>query len=180
MKKLLLAVLGLSVLVVPACAENKIQMVTYFPVPYVAYSKVTVDKQLDVGLTASACQMNLGCSDLSDYGTQKPLYVSDNMIVQRGTAQFNSGIIRANRILMGKQTSSSAANLNFSSNLRIGELLNGYTLEATNMNVTELKLFPDYITNSFPSCSAASGGSPNISWQELTLYKTAEVYLVCG
>ncbi len=42
-------------------AENKISMVTYFPVPYVAYSKINVGKQLDVGLTSS-CEMNLGCA----------------------------------------------------------------------------------------------------------------------
>ena len=39
-------------------AENKIQMVTYFPVPYVAYSQINPTKQLDVGLS-SACEMNL-------------------------------------------------------------------------------------------------------------------------
>ena len=46
MKKLLF--LGLSVLTaaLPAGAENKIQMVTYFPVPYVAYSQINPTKQL--------------------------------------------------------------------------------------------------------------------------------------
>ena len=44
-----------------AAGANKMTMVTYFPVKYVAYSQVDVTKQMDVGLT-SACQMNLGCS----------------------------------------------------------------------------------------------------------------------
>ena len=61
--------------------ENKIQMVTYFPVPYVAYSKVNVNKQMDVGLT-NTCAMNLGCNESGSTGL-KPL--------QATTVNLNQG-----------------------------------------------------------------------------------------
>lgn len=64
-----------------ANAENKIQMVTYFPVPYVAYSKVNVNKQMDVGLT-NVFTMNLGCKESGSAGL-KPLQVT--------TANLNRG-----------------------------------------------------------------------------------------
>ncbi|MDO5765811.1 MAG: hypothetical protein Q4P84_08950, partial [Elusimicrobiales bacterium] len=48
----------------PVLAKNKISMVTYFPVPYVAYSQVNTTEQMDIGLT-STCDMKLGCSETS-------------------------------------------------------------------------------------------------------------------
>ena len=61
---------------VASFAKNKIKMVTYFPVPYVAYSRVSAG-QMDVGLT-SACSMKLGCSE-----SQSPL-VTPKVNVQSG------------------------------------------------------------------------------------------------
>ena len=71
------------------------------------------------------------------------------------------------------------AHLDFSDNLRLTTLTNGYTMEANQMTVDTLNLFPDQIKNSFPSC-AAVGGSTNISWQNLKLNKETETYLMCG
>ncbi len=63
MKRFYLLVL-LTFVSMPLLAKNKISMVTYFPVPYVAYSQVNTTEQMDIGLT-SACSMKLGCSETS-------------------------------------------------------------------------------------------------------------------
>ena len=75
MKKLLTICLTLAPCALMA-ATNKIKMVSYFPVPYVAYSRVSAG-QMDVGLT-SACSMKLGCSE-----SQSPL-VTPKVNVQSG------------------------------------------------------------------------------------------------
>lgn len=174
MKKLLLAVLGLSVLVVPACAENKIQMVTYFPVPYVAYSKVTVDKQLDVGLTSSPFVVNLGKEK-----SQTRLNVTDTLTLQKGTLALNGEkpLLIFGGAALGKNGLFAPVYLTFDKNLRIDYVLNGYSLLTDNMIVGDLSLFPDYITNTVPSCSASGN---KVAWKKLKFYKNDEVYLVCG
>lgn len=178
MKKLLLAVLGLAVLAVPAYAENKIQMVTYFPVPYVAYSKINIAEQLDVGLTTAEAQLKVGISPTSSYSLE-----ADQVVLQNGTLYLRTGAITGGYILtpqiqLGTTGSFGAASLDFNKNLRVQGMLNGYTIQADTMNVNKLLLFGNYITNEFPSCTAA-GGSGTVRWKELTLRNTSEVYLVC-
>uniref|UniRef100_UPI003D115F88 hypothetical protein n=1 Tax=Candidatus Avelusimicrobium alvi TaxID=3416221 RepID=UPI003D115F88 len=70
-------------------------------------------------------------------------------------------------------------------NLRIGTLNNGYSLEATDMNVSSLTLFRSHMSSDsaakFPSCAATgASGAPQVSWQKVKLKKAEEVYLVCG
>lgn len=179
MKKLLLAVLGLAVLAVPAYAENKIQMVTYFPVPYVAYSKINIAEQLDVGLTTADAQLKVGVSPTASFAGYS--LVSGQVVLQHGALNLNvlglgNGFIGTPLIKLGEMAGE--ANLDFEKNLRVVTLDDGYTLQTGTMNVPELWLFGDYINNLFPDCVAA-GGSGTVRWRELKLYKTNEVYLVC-
>ena len=177
MKKILFLLLGALGVALPAgAAEQKIEMVTYFPVPYVAYSHIKPTKQLDVG-TATACEMNLGCDESGTVGLF-PLYVTNTLNLNKGRMDFNSAAaVYSSVIKMGDGYG--AANLDFNQNLRIGTLNNGYTLETDQTTVDVLNLFPDQIKNSFPSC-AAVGGTDSISWQALKLNKTTETYLMCG
>lgn len=177
MKKILFLLLGVLGVALPAGAEeHKIEMVTYFPVPYVAYSQIKPTKQLDVG-TATACEMNLGCAESGEAGVL-PLYVTGNMYLKKGQLDFNSAAaVYSNVVRLGNGTG--AANLDFGSNLRVGAINNGYTLDADQTTVDTLDLFPGRINNSFPSC-AAVGGTSSISWQELQLKDRKETYLVCG
>ena len=158
-------------------AENKITMVTYFPVPYVAYSKINVNKQLDVGLT-STCEMNLGCSESGAAGL-KPLQVT-NGFLERGRLELNSATaVVSNQVSLG--SGSGLAEINFLEDLRIGTLNNGYSLETNQMTVDILKLFPSRIKNDFPSCAATGApNAPQVSWQKLKLKDKEEVFLVCG
>ena len=177
MKKILFLLLGVLGVALPAGAEeHKIEMVTYFPVPYVAYSQIKPTKQLDVG-TATACEMNLGCAESGDAGVL-PLSVTGNMYLKKGRLDFNSAAaVYSNVVRLGNGIG--AANLDFGSNLRVGAINNGYTLEADQTTVDTLDLFPGRIKNSFPSC-AAVGGTSSISWQELQLKDRKETYLMCG
>ena len=179
MKRIFIA---LSLLCVPLLvfSENKIKMVTYFPVPYVAYSKINASKQLDVGLT-SACEMNLGCSESGALGI-RPLQAT-TVNLNRGKLDLNTAsAVKSTNVTLG--SGSGEANIDFSANLRIGTLNNGYSLEATDMTVDELKLFASHMRTGgekFPSCAATgASGAPQVSWQKVKLKKAEEVYLVCG
>ena len=158
-------------------AENKIKMVTYFPVPYVAYSKVNASKQLDIGLT-SACTMNLGCTESGNAGL-RPLNVT-NTVLKKGKLELNTATaVSGSTASIG--SGSGSGSMNFSSNLRVNTLNDGVSVEANNITVDTLKLFPNRITTDFPSCaSTGAPGTPNISWQKLKLKDKEEVYLMCG
>ena len=179
MKRIFIA---LSLLCVPLLvfSENKIKMVTYFPVPYVAYSKINASKQLDIGLT-SACEMNLGCSESGALGI-RPLQAT-TVNLNRGKLDLNTAAaVKSTNVTLG--SGSGEANIDFSTNLRIGTLNNGYSLEAADMTVDELKLFASHMKSGgekFPSCAATgASGAPQVSWQKVKLKKAEEVYLVCG
>lgn len=170
MKKLLTICLTLVPCVLMAAA-NKIKMVTYFPVPYVAYSRVSAD-QMDIGLT-QACSMKLGCEE-----SPQPPLKTPAVNVQSGKLELNGGLgILGNTIGLGT-VNSTTGHLAFS-NVRI----NAGTMESINnaetMTVTELNLF----NRAFPSCNEANSESNGqVSWQMLELNGASnqELYLVCG
>ena len=130
-----------------ANAENKIKMVTYFPVPYVAYSKVNVNKQMDVGLT-NVCAMNLGCKESGSAGL-KPLQVTTANL-NRGQLDLDTGAAAiSTSVALG--SGAGIAEFNFPQDLRIGTLNNGYSIETEQMTLDVLKLFPDRIKMTFPA-----------------------------
>ena len=152
-----------------AASANKMTMVTYFPVKYVAYSQVDVMKQMDVGLT-SACQMNLGCTTDEGFNTGKSLRVNNLLKVAGGKLELNDApAIVGTTAIMG--SGNGTADFDFETNLRVANYKQGYTLQADNMYLSELNLFG----YKFPACSGET-----MSWQKLKLKNKDEVYLVCG
>ena len=152
-----------------AAGANKMTMVTYFPVKYVAYSQVDVMKQMDVGLT-SACQMNLGCSADEGFNTGKSLRVNNLLKIAGGKLELNDApAIEGSTAIMG--SGNGTADFDFETSLRVGNYKQGYTLQADNMYLSELNLFG----YKFPACSGET-----MSWQKLKLKNKDEVYLVCG
>ena len=116
-------------------AENKIKMVTYFPVPYVAYSQVNVTNQMDIGLT-SACTMNLGCTESGNAGL-RPLNVT-NTFLKKGKLELNTGAaVTGSTVSIG--SGSGNASMDFGSNLRVGTLNDGYSVEVKNKITIEVK-----------------------------------------
>ena len=176
MKKLF-TLLGVLAAPLGLWADSKIQMVTYFPVPYVAYSKVNATDQMDIGLTTS-CIMNLGCTESGNAGL-RPLNVT-NTILNKGKLELNTAAaVSGSAASIG--SGSGSGSMNFNSNLRVNTLNDGVSVEANNITVDTLKLFPNRITTDFPSCaSTGAPGTPNISWQKLKLKDKEEVYLMCG
>ena len=180
MKKLFILGAALAVFPSAGLADSTMKMVTYFPVPYVAYSKINAQKQMDVGLT-SACEMNLGCAESGALGTPPLRATAVNL--NRGKLDLNTAApVKSTNVTLG--SGSGEANIDFAANLRIGTLNNGYSLEATDMTVDELKLFASHMKSGgekFPSCAATgASGAPQVSWQKVKLKKAEEVYLVCG
>lgn len=176
--KNILAILGICLVPSGLWAENTISMVTYFPIPYVAYSKINVQKQLDVGV-ASVCEMNLGCNESGAAGLI-PLRAT-NVYLNKGELHLNqpAAAIASTTVNMG--TSNGASVLNFDDSVRINTMTDGYSVEADQMNLEVLKLFPDRIKNNFPSCaSTGADGAPQMSWKKLRLKGADEIYLACG
>ena len=152
-----------------AAGANKMTMVTYFPVKYVAYSQVDVMKQMDVGLT-SACQMNLGCSADEGFNTGKSLRVNNLLKIAGGKLELNDApAIEGNTAHIG--SGNGVSDFDFETSLRVGNYKQGYTLQADNMYLSELNLFG----YKFPKCEGET-----MSWQKLKLKNKEEVYLVCG
>ena len=169
MKKLL--ALGLGFISCAAmAATNKISMVTYFPVPYVAYSQVNVGNQMDIGLTGS-CDMTLGCPESAV--TLNAAQVN----LLGGRLNLDGGLgIKGDKLTLGSGNNNGKI---LFQNVRIQE---GTTesVNTDNMTVnTELKLFD----KTFPSCKDANDKSNGqMQWASLKLKGASsnELYLACG
>ncbi len=165
----LFALLFFVSLPVLAATKNKISMVTYFPVPYVAYSQVNTTEQMDIGLT-SACSMKLGCSETSS--TLNAARVN----LKGGKLNLDGG-----RGIKGYTLSLGSGNGDgkiLFQNVRIQtgtmESVNAGDIKAANLNL---------FGKTFPSCKSAnseSGGQ--MQWANLKLKGASsnELYLMCG
>lgn len=166
MKKIFLFLGLLALPCIGTAANKKIQMVTYFPTPYVAYSNVQATTALDIGLTGT-CEMELGC-DKSGLA----LRASSTVVVQKGTFDLNAaGRVQSETVTLGK--GGGAGTFDFDADLVVTTLQNGQSVEATNMQVDNLYLFPSHTQNggAFPVCA---GGT--MSWQSVG----GKTHLVCG
>ncbi|MDD7501772.1 MAG: hypothetical protein PUK74_01905, partial [Elusimicrobia bacterium] len=97
MKKIFLFLGLLALPCIGTAADKKIQMVTYFPTPYVAYSNVQATTALDIGLTGT-CEMELGCDE-----SGLALRASSAVVVQKGTFGLNAaGRVQSETVTLGK------------------------------------------------------------------------------
>ncbi|MBP3513909.1 MAG: hypothetical protein J6J74_08765 [Elusimicrobiaceae bacterium] len=164
-----LFIFSLLLLSSAAYAKNKISMVTYFPVPYVAYSQVNTTDQMDIGLT-SACSMKLGCSETSS--TLNATRVN----LKGGKLNLDGGRgIKGYSLNLGSGYSDGRISFQ---NVRI-QTGNMESVNAADIKATNLNLFG----KAFPSCKAAnseSGGQ--MQWASLKLKGASsnELYLMCG
>ncbi|MBP3512922.1 MAG: hypothetical protein J6J74_00245 [Elusimicrobiaceae bacterium] len=152
-----------------AKTKNKISMVTYFPVPYVAYSQVNTTDQMDIGLT-STCDMKLGCSEPS--ATLNATRVN----LKGGKLNLDGGLgIKGYALSLG--SGNGEGRISFQ-NVRI-QTGNMESVNAADIKATNLNLFG----KAFPSCKSAnseSGGQ--MQWASLKLKgaSSKELYLMCG
>ncbi len=160
----------ISLIYLPVHAKNKISMVTYFPVPYVAYSQVNATESMDIGLTTT-CDMKLGCTESST-----TLNVTNKVNLQSGRLDLNGGRgIKGEALTLGSGTNTGEISFQ---NVRI----NTGTMESVNATDTKadtLNLFG----KAFPSCkSANSTSNGQMRWASLKLKGSAknELYLACG
>ncbi len=163
----LLALLFFVSLPVLAATKNKISMVTYFPVPYVAYSQVNTTDQMDIGLT-NTCDMKLGCSEES--ATLNATRVN----LKGGKLNLDGGRgIKGYTLSLG--SGSVDGRISFQ-NVRI-QTGNMESVNAQDMKVSALKLFG----KTFPSCKEKDP-SGQMQWASLKLKgaPSNELYLMCG
>ena len=199
MRKIIL--LFTAVLSAPLCgavSQNKISMVTYFPVPYVAYNQINVSNQMDVGLDSNVCKLDLGWSQLA----VRPLAV-DRVHVQKGNLVLNIGEGNGIVNLHGDDYDGNVAvNLGYGhtgltdqdpgqgdrpgiaeiafTNLRAREIANPEgSLSAHIVNVENFQLFG----KDFPNCREITEDG-QMFWMDLALdpnhADVSKPYLVCG
>lgn len=160
-------------------ADNTMKMVTYFPVPYVAYSGVNAYEQMDIGLSG-ACELKLGSIHAGTSLVANNLNLKSGALALTGPAgtYLNSTIGTS----IGDATIPGNAEMNFNY-LKVGTVENGLSVEAISFNPATLKLFPSQASKSstFPICNDGNGGN-QMSWKQLSLKQTGQTntYLVCG
>lgn len=156
-------------------AENQIQKVTYFPLPYAAYHNINATT-LDIGVGRVSPQVSLGQSGVSTV----PLSASTTTVTQRltlkGKTAGNSGIIgkdnNALQVTLDGGTSS-GTDVSFGRNLRVNALTNADSVSAQQMKLKGLKLFG----KDFPQCEGQE-----MHWVRLNLKDNpvCSWYLMCG
>lgn len=153
-------------------ANNKISMVTFFPVPYVAYNRVNATEEMDIGLRS--CNLTLG----STGSTNQPLSVTNTKVTSGNLALNNASAVNVqNQLSLGIPNRFGPATLKFK-NLYVGSVSNGGSVNTDSMVVNGLSLF----NRNFPSC-VAKVSSGQIAWASLALGPNPdkkEIFLTCG
>ena len=199
-----------AVLCLPAYAaqtKNTMKMVSYFPVPYVAYDTVSANNAMDIGiLNQCAMDINKGSTNLG--GSACSLYLYGNatgadlnrglLNVAAGKLDLNSNVTNARivskKVQIGKDMTTIGGWLDIGlpsgkakdyDALYISSLKNtGSSFRVTSKEngakVNSFHMFNE-ISNDFPGCAGT------VTWQELELAadvdtnKTyTDVYLVCN
>ena len=204
-----IAFLLAAVLCMPAYAaqtKNTMKMVSYFPVPYVAYDTVSANNAMDIGVL-SQCAMDIkkGTSNLGGSACSLYLYGDPNaadlnsglLNVAAGKLNLNSNVTNARivskKVQIGKDMTTIGGwlDIGIPSNkakdydaLYISSLKNtGSSFRVTSKEngakVNSFHMFNE-ISNDFPGCAGT------VTWKELELAadvntnKTyTDVYLVC-
>lgn len=173
----------LFILSVPCFAADNIKMVTYFPVPYLAYNELGVVGTCDLGLMGS-CSLDAGRylsvrpnAGLTQTGLNRGVIsLKGRELDLQSTAltpQVQSYVLR-----VGDRPTSKTqeALLTFRHRLEVGTLQGGdlQSIEADNTAyMNSLTLFG----STFPACAK---DNHQISWQRLAFDKRESTFLVCG
>ena len=199
-----------AVLCLPAYAaqtKNTMKMVSYFPVPYVAYDTVSANNAMDIGiLNQCAMDINKGSTNLG--GSACSLYLYGNatgadlnrglLNVAAGKLDLNSNVANARivskKVQIGKDMTTIGGWLDIGlpsgkakdyDALYISSLKNtGSSFRVTSKEngakVNSFHMFNE-ISNDFPGCAGT------VTWQELELAANVnnnetytDIYLVCG
>ena len=199
-----------AVLCLPAYAaqtKNTMKMVSYFPVPYVAYDTVSANNAMDIGiLNQCAMDINKGSTNLG--GSACSLYLYGNatgadlnrglLNVAAGKLDLNSNVTNARivskKVQIGKDMTTIGGWLDIGlpsgkakdyDALYISSLKNtGSSFRVTSKEngakVNSFHMFNE-ISNDFPGCAGT------VTWQELELAANVnsnetytDIYLVCN
>ena len=198
-----------AVLCLPAYAaqtKNTMKMVSYFPVPYVAYDTVSANNAMDIGIL-NQCEMDINKGSTNLGGSACSLYLYGNatgadlnrglLNVAAGKLDLNSNVTNARivskKVQIGKDMTTIGGWLDIGlpsgkakdyDALYISSLKNtGSSFRVTSKEngakVNSFHMFNE-ISNDFPGCAGT------VTWKELELAadvdtnKTyTDVYLVC-
>ena len=181
MKKIFVLLSVLLPLNALAVTKQKVSMVTFFPVPYVAYSRLNVTNEMDVGLGKRMCQMSLGCENLP--ANTRPLSVNSGplddglSIAPSATLKLQGSEVltfpngEAGTITLGYGTGPLHLKITAGS-LKVAQgnsVIPNLPVASFNTNALlvggNLYLFG----KQFPSCSAIRNGTGTIAWERLNL-----------
>ncbi len=172
----------LFILSVPCFAADNIKMVTYFPVPYLAYNELGVVGTCDLGLMGT-CGLNAG-----KYLSVRPNAGVAQSGLNRGVLALKGSEldlqstalaphVQSYVLRVGDQPTSKAqeALLTFRHRLEVGSLQGDLqSIEADNTAYMDsLTLFG----STFPTCTL---NNHKIGWKRLTFDQHESTFLVCG
>ncbi|MBR4356210.1 MAG: hypothetical protein IKP96_06590 [Elusimicrobiaceae bacterium] len=198
MKKIFVLLFVLLPLNALAVTKQKVSMVTFFPVPYVAYSRLNVTKEMDVGLGKRMCQMSLGCDQLPE--EVSPLTVNaatgmtDGFTLESGAKLTLAGskkltypvpVVPGNGVItLGLGTERFLFRVTQGSlRLEQGSDLNR-NLDVDSFNTNNLVVGGNLYLfgKTFPACNTVRNGPEDghVSWQQVALGQHTYWYLVCG
>ena len=195
-----------AVLCLPAYAaqtKNTMKMVSYFPVPYVAYDTVSANNAMDIGIL-NQCEMDINKGSTNLGGSACSLYLYGNatgadlnrglLNVAAGKLDLNSNVTNARIVQVGALMTEengwldvkipSGKNDEYDA-LYISSLKNtGNSFRVTSKEdgakVNSFHMFNE-ISNDFPGCAGT------VTWQELELAANVnsnetytDIYLVCN
>ena len=189
-----------------AQTKNTMKMVSYFPVPYVAYDTVSANNAMDIGIL-NQCEMDINKGSTNLGGSACSLYLYGNatgadlnrglLNVAAGKLDLNSTVpnarIVSKKVLIGKNNTASGGWLDIGlpsgkdasfDALYINALANsGNSLRVTaKENAAKVESFHMFaeIENDFPACNGT------VTWKELELGADingnttfADIFLVC-
>lgn len=184
MKRVLLLLACFSA-VAGFAAQSTMNMVTYFPVPYVSYNNIYVNNQLDVGL-GNVCDWTVGNSSLT---SRSGLTVTNKTAVTGKLTLNTPLIVSSGLVTIGGNGSSSTPGVKFKKNLRIASMSGGFqSIQTKTLDVGGygIELFPDKFdledkSEEAVSKSLTNCGNTCVHWEKLTRKDgTKGIYLVYG
>lgn len=162
-----------------AFADNAVQMVTYFPVPYAAYNNVFVSEKLDVGTQKGAFTLNLGNADCNSTSLKaNAAYL--RKVTAESALSFDTDIYTGSATFGNTEAKEQV--LMQIDKLRINKL-NDATHAVQDVKATNFTVHGNMymIENAFETGKAALPKCEGtVTWQKLTIAGQREgYYLVC-
>ena len=171
--------------VLPACADNeKISMVTFFPVQYAAYNNIYTTEKFDVGTRNGSFTLNLGNSTCTGGLSLDADEVFLRSIGSSSVLSFDTDLYTPTAIFGDLTITPDTLGINFRKNLRVKNLgkQEQFAKEVKTDTATgtiEVERDVYLFSNAFSGKVALPQCEGPVTWQQVTTNSGMHWYLVC-